>query len=151
MIIGKPNFSKSVPSRDGKHPCQQSTGHLSLTQLAFSDSRSLWHLEIEIAIPADYSFTQRKPEFIKELSMNVKSLAILIAIVLVNSTGCKTIRNVEQWKCDHWGLCHFGIKPSSIDKSSIQSGQPNSADCGCNTSTSELPQSEMQAPKTWRQ
>ena len=39
-----------------------------------------------------------------------KIILILSAICLVS--GCRTIRGVEQWKCDHWGLCHFGIKPT---------------------------------------
>jgi len=27
-------------------------------------------------------------------------------------TGCGVLRNIEQWKCDNMGMCHFGITPS---------------------------------------
>jgi hypothetical protein len=29
------------------------------------------------------------------------------------SSGCGTMRGVEQWKCDNWGMCHFGTQPSA--------------------------------------
>lgn len=29
------------------------------------------------------------------------------ALLLVTSTGCQCIQQIEQWKCDNWGMCHF--------------------------------------------
>ncbi|TVQ00879.1 MAG: hypothetical protein EA381_06585 [Planctomycetaceae bacterium] len=28
------------------------------------------------------------------------------------SAGCGVVRNIEQWKCDNLGMCHFGTTPS---------------------------------------
>ncbi|MCU0707724.1 MAG: hypothetical protein MUF23_05485 [Pirellula sp.] len=25
----------------------------------------------------------------------------------VSLTGCQCIQQIEQWKCDNWGMCHF--------------------------------------------
>jgi len=27
--------------------------------------------------------------------------------------GCSVCRNIEQWKCDNMGMCHFGITPTA--------------------------------------
>jgi hypothetical protein len=35
---------------------------------------------------------------------------LLLWGVLSCSCGCSAFRNVEQWKCDHWGMCHFGTQ-----------------------------------------
>lgn len=40
-------------------------------------------------------------------------------------SGCGIIRGIEQWKCDNWGMCHFGIQPSV----------PASGGCGPNAAT----------------
>lgn len=34
-------------------------------------------------------------------------------LVIAACGGCSGIRSIEQWKCDHLGMCHFGIKPTS--------------------------------------
>ncbi|TWU31360.1 hypothetical protein Poly41_62290 [Novipirellula artificiosorum] len=36
----------------------------------------------------------------------------LASLLLLSATGCGTIRGMEQWKCDNWGMCHFGTQPS---------------------------------------
>jgi hypothetical protein len=37
---------------------------------------------------------------------------VLATIVLFAVSGCSAARSIEQWKCDNWGMCHFGIQPS---------------------------------------
>jgi hypothetical protein len=47
--------------------------------------------------------------------MRTKNVLIKLtaAIALIGVVpGCGIIRNIEQWKCDNLGLCHFGIEPS---------------------------------------
>jgi hypothetical protein len=39
-------------------------------------------------------------------------MAFGLAWILVAAGGCGAVRNLEQWKCDRWGMCHFGIQPS---------------------------------------
>lgn len=34
----------------------------------------------------------------------------LLSIVFLG--GCGALRGIEQWKCDNWGMCHFGVTPS---------------------------------------
>jgi hypothetical protein len=41
-----------------------------------------------------------------------KLLLLLSSTAPLLLTGCGTVRNIEQWKCDHLGMCHFGITPS---------------------------------------
>ena len=43
--------------------------------------------------------------------MRTTLLASLYSIPFL-LTGCGTLRNIEQWKCDNLGMCHFGITPS---------------------------------------
>ena len=38
---------------------------------------------------------------------------LIVAGLLCGTGGCSTLRNVEQWKCDHWGMCHFGVQPTA--------------------------------------
>jgi hypothetical protein len=38
-------------------------------------------------------------------------LASLSLLIGVNS-GCGILRSIEQWKCDHLGMCHFGVAPT---------------------------------------
>lgn len=41
--------------------------------------------------------------------------AILFSLIAGATTflsGCGFLRNIEQWKCDNMGMCHFGITPS---------------------------------------
>lgn len=44
------------------------------------------------------------------------SSASWLAVVFISATvglcGCSLFRDVEQWKCDNWGMCHFGTRPS---------------------------------------
>jgi hypothetical protein len=40
------------------------------------------------------------------------SLIVLLALTPVTLSGCGFLRNVEQWKCDNLGMCHFGITPT---------------------------------------
>lgn len=35
----------------------------------------------------------------------------LLSIVFMG--GCGAMRGIEQWKCDNWGMCHFGVTPSA--------------------------------------
>jgi hypothetical protein len=41
-----------------------------------------------------------------------KSLYGLLAIAPLSLCGCGVMRNIEQWKCDRLGMCHFGTTPS---------------------------------------
>lgn len=43
------------------------------------------------------------------LSWKNGAVATMIA---VSCTGCGTLRSIEQWKCDNWGMCMFGVQPS---------------------------------------
>jgi hypothetical protein len=36
----------------------------------------------------------------------------LAAVCLFFFAGCQQVRNIEQWKCDNLGMCHFGIRPT---------------------------------------
>ena len=38
---------------------------------------------------------------------------LLLASLGASSSGCMALRNIEQWKCDNWGMCNFGTKPSA--------------------------------------
>lgn len=80
--------------------------------------------------------------------MKAKFSAILIVIASICSSGCKTIRGMEQWKCDHWGLCHFGIKPSAVKKSNNSTLEVDGADCGCNGENPTEPKIEPLLPRT---
>ena len=66
-----------------------------------------------------------------------KPIAVLLLAFLV-APGCRTVSGVEQWKCDNWGMCHFGIKPSKMRSRSTNATPhgtrvPNEStnDCGC--------------------
>jgi hypothetical protein len=37
---------------------------------------------------------------------------LLLALSL-QVCGCSVVRNIEQWKCDKMGMCHFGITPTA--------------------------------------
>ena len=37
---------------------------------------------------------------------------LLLSCAPLLLTGCGMLRNIEQWKCDNWGMCHFGTSPS---------------------------------------
>lgn len=65
-----------------------------------------------------------------------KTKALLLVLALGCFPGCRTIRGIEQWKCDNWGMCHFGIKPTRPHaKVTASDGTvaevPDSSDCGC--------------------
>lgn len=40
------------------------------------------------------------------------TLFSVVAVTVVLLSGCGFLRNIEQWKCDNMGMCHFGITPS---------------------------------------
>ena len=40
-----------------------------------------------------------------------KLTALVLATICL--PGCGMLRSIEQWKCDHLGMCHFGTQPSS--------------------------------------
>jgi hypothetical protein len=40
------------------------------------------------------------------------TIGLVLSASLLSTCGCSTFRNVEQWKCDNLGMCHFGIRPS---------------------------------------
>lgn len=33
-------------------------------------------------------------------------------VILISSSGCGVLQRVEQWKCDHWGMCHGNLQPT---------------------------------------
>ncbi len=82
----------------------------------------------------------------------------LLLFAVLSGSGCKTVRNIEQWKCDNWGLCHFGIKPTPRNRphahsyplnehhSGNHSGHESGSDCGCNPPPSELQETQTQSP-----
>ncbi|MCO8121803.1 hypothetical protein NHH03_08645 [Stieleria sp. TO1_6] len=37
---------------------------------------------------------------------------ILVLAFALCSTGCGAFRYMEQWKCDNFGMCHFGVQPT---------------------------------------
>lgn len=83
--------------------------------------------------------------------MKVKFALPMLLAAMVGSSGCKTIRGIEQWKCDNWGLCHFGIKPSHKNHAPSASDQHNGADdCGCKNEKSLLTENQTRAPSSWR-
>jgi hypothetical protein len=43
---------------------------------------------------------------------NFTRLMLILVGLLCGTGGCSTLRSVEQWKCDHWGMCHFGTTPT---------------------------------------
>lgn len=53
--------------------------------------------------------------------MRKLSLLILCTTPLF-LTGCGALRNIEQWKCDNMGMCHFGITPSMPSAQPWESG-----------------------------
>jgi hypothetical protein len=64
------------------------------------------------------------------MHFRILSLFLMLS-ACVSATGCKSIRNVEQWKCDNWGLCHFGIKPTRLAGTENPSSESLATDCGC--------------------
>ncbi|MBM3964429.1 MAG: hypothetical protein FJ308_05095 [Planctomycetes bacterium] len=48
-------------------------------------------------------------------------LALLAIVGLAN--GCATVRSIEQWKCDNWGMCHFATqRPAVYSPMAVQPG-----------------------------
>jgi hypothetical protein len=43
-----------------------------------------------------------------------RSTYALMLLILPANYGCHITRSVEQWKCDRFGMCHFGITPSVV-------------------------------------
>jgi hypothetical protein len=41
------------------------------------------------------------------------SAVLLLSGFFFCSSGCSMFRGIEQWKCDHWGVCHFGTAPQA--------------------------------------
>lgn len=39
-------------------------------------------------------------------------LLLLLLLLSIGSSGCGTLRAIEQYKCDRWGMCYFGIQPT---------------------------------------
>jgi hypothetical protein len=52
---------------------------------------------------------------------------VVLAGVISCCSGCGILRNIEQWKCDHWGMCHFGVEPTPAPISAPCPSQCNSA------------------------
>jgi hypothetical protein len=75
------------------------------------------------------------------------SLIILLALTPVTLTGCGFLRNVEQWKCDNLGMCHFGITPTvshaHVWDSNAQSPPPFYSDPGEVMMNPPVPITEM--------
>jgi hypothetical protein len=43
----------------------------------------------------------------------MKQLLAAIALLgLLHLGGCQWLRQCDQWKCDHLGICLFGVRPS---------------------------------------
>jgi len=38
--------------------------------------------------------------------------SLLIMSAMLPLSGCGFFQRIEQWKCDHLGMCHFGTAPS---------------------------------------
>ena len=53
----------------------------------------------------------------------------LTLLALSACTGCNSVRNFEQWKCDRYGMCHFGITPSapSVPPAAVVTAPPDVA------------------------
>jgi hypothetical protein len=43
--------------------------------------------------------------------MRSLNLTLLALLFVASSAGCGALRCIEQWKCDHLGLCHFADPP----------------------------------------
>ena len=78
---------------------------------------------------------------------------LLLIAVLLSFCGCRVFRNIEQWKCDNMGMCHFGITPtaqSMAPPASIPFQNPpviyQSAPMG--NSVQVFPQSSPMVPQT---
>jgi hypothetical protein len=41
-----------------------------------------------------------------------RGLFAMLLASLIFTTGCGTFRRMEQWKCDHLGICQFGTTPT---------------------------------------
>jgi len=46
----------------------------------------------------------------------------LLVLTPLLFTGCGVVRNIEQWKCDNFGMCHFGITPTQPYPQAWESG-----------------------------
>ncbi|MFN7625392.1 MAG: hypothetical protein ACK5PZ_01085 [Pirellula sp.] len=54
--------------------------------------------------------------------MRFLQLLGLLAIV-TSANGCATVRSIEQWKCDNWGMCHFATqRPATYSPMAVQPG-----------------------------
>lgn len=62
--------------------------------------------------------------------MRTHARAAVLLTILTFCSGCSVLRCIEQWKCDHLGMCHFGVAPTppSVDPCAPPAFQP--APCG---------------------
>lgn len=44
--------------------------------------------------------------------MKTAVAGLLSLLLMVSSTGCACLYGIEQWKCDTFGCCMFGTRPS---------------------------------------
>ena len=40
------------------------------------------------------------------------SMILICAVFMFAASGCQSIRRFDQWKCDKYGICMFGVQPS---------------------------------------
>jgi hypothetical protein len=54
----------------------------------------------------------------------MRFLKVLGLLAIVSSAnGCATVRSIEQWKCDNWGMCHFATqRPATYSPMAVQPG-----------------------------
>jgi hypothetical protein len=48
---------------------------------------------------------------IRKVERRKNGVILFVAGFCLCSSGCSTLRSVEQWKCNRWGICHFGTTP----------------------------------------
>ena len=74
---------------------------------------------------------------------------VLASLALTFSSGCQCVQQIEQWKCDNWGMCHFAPRRPGVYSPMVlppSYGVPPTGLAPVATTNPVYPTSPMMAP-----
>jgi hypothetical protein len=80
------------------------------------------------------------------------SVAVFVVLVIAACSGCQCCRQIEQWKCNHLGMCHFGLTPTNVPQPYPYAYPANVAQpvpMGIGTGVPVYPQAGPVTPETY--
>lgn len=98
--------------RTGMQPSRETLG-FETASVFLVDSLAFCQTAAHV-LQSDNGLTDQAKEQLMTLKRSGRFIGgrfFLLVGLLCCTFGCGTLRNVEQWKCDNWGCCHFGTKP----------------------------------------